>query len=102
MPRPTPARPVPPIVFWSHAMSNPLLERYELPPFSAIKPEHVKAAARALISESREFRNRLLADLQHPTWKTLVADRKSTRLNSSHVATTYAVFCHKTKFAHHP
>src|SRR5690625_5252153 len=54
-------------------MSNPLLERNELPPFSAIKPEHVEAAVRELISDSREFRNRLLDDLQQPTWETLVA-----------------------------
>src|SRR5207253_7460522 len=31
-----------------------------------------------------------------------VADRKSTRLNSSHVANSYAVFCLKKKTAVHP
>src|SRR5207253_3633753 len=33
------------------------------------------------------------------TFKRLVSDRKSTRLNSSHVATSYAVFCWKKKSA---
>src|SRR5690625_6068247 len=28
-------------------------------------------------------------------WETVLADRKSTRLNSSHVAISYAVFCLK-------
>src|SRR5207253_10828065 len=32
-----------------------------------------------------------------PGTKTYVADRKSTRLNSSHVASSYAVFCLKKK-----
>src|SRR5437870_12343426 len=30
-------------------------------------------------------------------WSTLLSDRKSTRLNSSHVAISYAVFCLKKK-----
>src|SRR5438067_10607213 len=30
-------------------------------------------------------------------WHNLVADRKSTRLNSSHVSISYAVFCLKKK-----
>src|SRR5690625_6529333 len=32
--------------------------------------------------------------------KTLIRDRKSTRLNSSHVAISYAVFCLKKKRSH--
>src|SRR5690606_36771707 len=35
--------------------------------------------------------------LRHPTWARRVADRKSTRLNSSHVKISYAVFCLKKK-----
>src|SRR6266704_2235127 len=31
------------------------------------------------------------------TWLFLIADRKSTRLNSSHVSISYAVFCLKKK-----
>src|SRR3712207_7877542 len=30
------------------------------------------------------------------------SDRKSTRLNSSHANISYAVFCLKKKFTHHP
>src|SRR5690625_6637167 len=33
-------------------------------------------------------------------WRWLVGDRKSTRLNSSHVAISYAVFCLKKKKFH--
>src|SRR5436305_3624288 len=32
-----------------------------------------------------------------PAWRSTVADRKSTRLNSSHVRSSYAVFCLKKK-----
>src|SRR5690625_6186886 len=32
-----------------------------------------------------------------PPWRTSSTDRKSTRLNSSHVAISYAVFCLKKK-----
>src|SRR5439155_23929002 len=35
--------------------------------------------------------------LQHPQRPVLEGDRKSTRLNSSHVAISYAVFCLKKK-----
>src|SRR5690625_5410472 len=36
--------------------------------------------------------------LPHPLWsQTWCSDRKSTRLNSSHVAISYAVFCLKKK-----
>src|SRR5439155_24584648 len=37
------------------------------------------------------------ADLDSATWSTARSDRKSTRLNSSHVAISYAVFCLKKK-----
>src|SRR5689334_23539396 len=37
-----------------------------------------------------------------PIWSgTLVVDRKSTRLNSSHSSISYAVFCLKKKNKHH-
>src|SRR5690625_6322995 len=40
----------------------------------------------------------LLPDIDHPS--ATIADRKSTRLNSSHVAISYAVFCLKKKKRH--
>src|SRR5690606_39778416 len=38
-----------------------------------------------------------LTDHYNPTDKTVNLDRKSTRLNSSHVKISYAVFCYKEK-----
>src|SRR5438067_9970862 len=35
--------------------------------------------------------------LRHPVWLRGEGDRKSTRLNSSHVSISYAVFCLKKK-----
>ncbi|WP_024461834.1 oligopeptidase A [Marinimicrobium sp. LS-A18] len=54
-------------------MANPLLETHELPPFSAIKPEHVEPAIRQLIDENRAHRERLLDGLDQPTWDNFVA-----------------------------
>ncbi|ROQ21896.1 oligopeptidase A [Marinimicrobium koreense] len=54
-------------------MANPLLETHELPPFSAIKPEHVEPAIRQLIDENRAYRERLLDGLDQPTWDNFVA-----------------------------
>ncbi len=54
-------------------MANPLLETHELPPFSAIEPEHVEPAIRQLIDENRAHRERLLAGLSQPTWDNFVA-----------------------------
>src|SRR5207249_5349787 len=39
----------------------------------------------------------LLLHLEGPCYPTLRTDRKSTRLNSSHVSISYAVFCLKKK-----
>ena len=36
-------------------MTNPLLDQNGLPPFSRIKPEHVKPAIETLLSESRQL-----------------------------------------------
>src|SRR5690625_6711803 len=38
-----------------------------------------------------------VAAMKSPIWKMAMKDRKSTRLNSSHVATSYAVFCLEKK-----
>src|SRR5690625_4374913 len=44
-------------------------------------------------------RNGVLLAENRPTYNlTLIRDRKSTRLNSSHVAISYAVFCLKKKY----
>ena len=45
----------------------------ELPPFSAIKAEHVTPAISELIAQGRAQLAQLLADLPSPSWDTLVA-----------------------------
>ncbi|MGL6316804.1 oligopeptidase A [Vibrio sp. WXL103] len=54
-------------------MSNPLLTFTDLPPFSQIKPEHVKPAVEQAISDCRTKIDALLADLEQPNWQSLVA-----------------------------
>src|SRR5256885_9917179 len=63
------------------------------------KHEHIAAA---------NLRKRLGLDVFHPrlrleraTRRGAVRDRKSTRLNSSHLVISYAVFCLKKKKTHH-
>lgn len=54
-------------------MSNPLLQPYDLPTFSLIKPEHVKPAIEQIIAQSRA---QLEALLNNPpaqwSWQTLI------------------------------
>src|SRR5699024_12391149 len=57
------------------------------------------------VSERDEFTCRIIDTVnidtggadQRVLWPTIVEDRKSTRLNSSHVSISYAVFCLKKK-----
>src|SRR5690606_2862610 len=89
--------------------SNPLLQDFDLPPFSAIRPEHVEPAIDQILADNRAAVARLLeTQRENPSWSGLVQaldelgarlgqDRKSTRLNSSHVKISYAVFCLKKK-----
>ena len=53
-------------------MSNPLLELNGLPPFSKIRPEHVKPAITELLDESRRQVERLLQENDHYSWDNLV------------------------------
>ena len=53
-------------------MSNPLLELDGLPPFSKIKPEHVKPAITELLDESRRQVEQLLQENNHYSWNNLV------------------------------
>jgi oligopeptidase A len=59
----------------STVSSNPLLQTHILPPFSAIKPEHVEPAISELLNRNRERTNALLAEFAKsgatPTWETL-------------------------------
>ncbi|OXX37019.1 oligopeptidase A [Vibrio sp. V09_P4A23P171] len=54
-------------------MSNPLLTFTDLPPFSAIKPEHVKPAVEKAIEDCRTEIEKHLAGNSTPTWENLIA-----------------------------
>ncbi|WP_241592516.1 oligopeptidase A [Rosenbergiella epipactidis] len=52
-------------------MTNPLLTPFSLPPFSAIKPEHVVPAVTAALDECRETVERVVAQPGPYTWQNL-------------------------------
>ena len=54
-------------------MSNPLLTFTDLPPFSQIKPEHVKPAVEQVIEECRNKIEQVLEGNTSPSWGNLVA-----------------------------
>ncbi|MEZ8069066.1 oligopeptidase A [Vibrio sp. FF145] len=54
-------------------MSNPLLTFTDLPPFSQIKPEHVKPAVEQVIEECRNKIEQVLEGNTSPSWENLVA-----------------------------
>src|SRR5690625_5588405 len=88
---------------------NPLVQQsslpYFAPEFDKIKIEHFKPALEYGLQLQSEAIEQIVNNPEEPTFEnTLVAlekyfqrDRKSTRLNSSHVAISYAVFCLKQK-----
>ncbi len=53
-------------------MSNPLLERHTLPPFSRIEPAHVEPAIRQLIERNKRAIDDLLAANNHYSWDNLL------------------------------
>jgi len=55
-----------------NAMTNPLLHLTDLPPFSAIKPEHVEPAIDQILADNRAAIKTLLADNPIPSWNTLM------------------------------
>ena len=53
--------------------NNPLLQPYDLPPFSAIRPEHVQPAIEQILADNRAGIEKILKDQgQNPTWAGLV------------------------------
>ncbi|RMD69806.1 MAG: oligopeptidase A, partial [Gammaproteobacteria bacterium] len=52
-------------------MDNPLLKDWPLPPFSAIRPEHIEPALDRVLAENRRALEGLLAQ-DHYTWENLV------------------------------
>ncbi|MDH3993926.1 MAG: oligopeptidase A, partial [Gammaproteobacteria bacterium] len=53
-------------------MSNPLLEKNALPPFSRIEPAHVEPAVRQLIERNKQAIENLLAANSVYTWDNLL------------------------------
>src|SRR5699024_11676059 len=69
-------------------------------PTAAYSAAELERVRQTQISESVAERDASLASASVPIFDstgTMVADRKSTRLNSSHVSISYAVFCLKKK-----
>jgi len=64
-------------------MTNPLLAQNALPPFSSIKPEHVKPAIESLLTESRALVEQLLQQNSHYSWDNLIEplDEMDNRIN---------------------
>ncbi len=54
-------------------MSNPLLTFTDLPPFSQIKPEHIKPAVEQAIADCRAKVEEVLKDNTNPTWENVIA-----------------------------
>jgi oligopeptidase A len=54
-------------------MSNPLLTFTDLPPFTRIKPEHIKPAIEEAIAHCRKVTEQILEGNVEPTWDNLVA-----------------------------
>ncbi|MBA1146701.1 oligopeptidase A [Ectothiorhodospiraceae bacterium WFHF3C12] len=53
-------------------MTNPLLDTRGLPPFSAVRPEHVEPAIDTILAENRAAIQRLLAETESFTWDSLM------------------------------
>ncbi|PLW81920.1 oligopeptidase A [Kineobactrum sediminis] len=53
-------------------MTNPLLEQHTLPPFSAIRPEHIEPAIRHLIERNKRRINELVAVPGAHNWESLM------------------------------
>ena len=53
-------------------MTNPLLASADLPPYSAIRPEHIEPAIDRLLADNRAAIERLLATDTSRTWDNLI------------------------------
>lgn len=64
---------------------NPLLQDFDLPNYSAIRPEHVEPAIDKILADSRATIEQLLSNQQQPTWDSLVLpmDELSARLGEA-------------------
>jgi oligopeptidase A len=71
-------------------MTNPLLESHELPPFTAMRPEHIEPAIRQLLGEQRACLAALL-DSNAGTWDTLIVPLEEMK---HRLATTWSPIFH--------
>src|SRR5690625_6585492 len=76
-------------------------ERSQVVSWNLNVPKNQSAIIYRIVASSGEFSDGEESALPVLTNRTLVTDRKSTRLNSSHVAISYAVFCLKKKKTQH-
>src|SRR5690554_7774007 len=51
---------------------NPRLQDFDLPTYSAIRPEHIEPAIDKILAKSRAAIAQLLSNQQQPTWDSLV------------------------------
>src|SRR5256885_8243325 len=72
-----------------------LFRSYRFRPDAAVSDEDIEAAYRRRAADSK-IKSTLEAS-REPIRAELTEDRKSTRLNSSHLVISYAVFCLKKK-----
>ena len=66
--------------------NNPLLQTHDLPPFSAIRAEHVQPAIEQILADNRQALDALLVQQgEHPTWAGLVLalDELNARLGAA-------------------
>src|SRR5690625_7043369 len=79
----------------------PLPPTSTLFPYTTLFRSALRTHEKVVVMEQTNFRHSLLTDFKQgqPDLATIdeIRDRKSTRLNSSHVAISYAVFCLKKK-----
>src|SRR5256885_11842736 len=64
---------------------------------NALEPEMQKLSDAELRAKTEELRQRVRESIQRASPNDVDEDRKSTRLNSSHLVISYAVFCLKKK-----
>src|SRR3712207_8631513 len=70
---------------------------FDLSPFDSDELRERQAPERAVAEPRAGLSAQLTVRLDRATYEGIVADRKSTRLNSSHANISYAVFCLKKK-----
>ncbi len=70
--------------------NNPLLQSYDLPPFSAIRAEHVKPAIEQILADNRAAIADILATQgSTPTWAGLVVSHLNAVCNSAELREAY-------------